>query len=116
MKVLLAEDDRVVRITVRDALVRGGFAVTECADGTSAAQAATQELFDLVLNRRASPRYGAIPFGKTARWGLMPLSWVIGELAPARSADPAFTPVPSWVRADTARTVPAVTVQGATPA
>ena len=59
--------------------------------------------------------YGAIPFGETARWGLMPLSWVIGELAPARSAQPAFTPLPSWVRADTARTVPAVTVQGATP-
>lgn len=56
--------------------------------------------------------YGAIPFGKAARWGLMPLSWVIGELAPARSADPAFTPLPAWVRADTARTVPAVSLRG----
>ncbi len=59
--------------------------------------------------------YGAIPFGKAARWGLMPLSWVIGELAPARSSDPAFTPLPPWVRTDTARTVHAVAVQGETP-
>lgn len=54
--------------------------------------------------------YGAIPYGDLARWGVMPLSWVIGELDPARSAEPAFTPLPVWVRADSARTVPAATV------
>lgn len=52
--------------------------------------------------------YGAIPFGELARWGRMPLSWVIGELTPPRSADPAFAPLPAWVRSDSARTVAAV--------
>ncbi len=45
----------------------------------------------------------------------MPLSWVIGELAPARSVDPAFTPLPSWVRADTERTGPANTIRANKP-
>jgi len=49
MKLLLVEDDRVVRITLRDALTSNGFEVTECADGLTALKAAEQELFDLVL-------------------------------------------------------------------
>jgi hypothetical protein len=36
-KVLLVDDDRIVRVTVRDALIDAGYQVTECADGTSAA-------------------------------------------------------------------------------
>ena len=35
MRLLLAEDDRLVRIPVRDALRGAGFDVTECADGTT---------------------------------------------------------------------------------
>jgi DNA-binding NtrC family response regulator len=49
MKLLLAEDDRIVRITVRDALEEAGYAVTACADGPAALRAAEAEAFELVL-------------------------------------------------------------------
>jgi DNA-binding NtrC family response regulator len=49
MRLLLAEDDRIVRITVRDALREAGYEVTECPDGTSALAALEREPFDLVL-------------------------------------------------------------------
>jgi DNA-binding NtrC family response regulator len=48
-KLLLVEDERIVRITVRDALLRAGYRVTEFADGTSALRAAEAERFDIVL-------------------------------------------------------------------
>jgi DNA-binding NtrC family response regulator len=50
MKLLLVEDDRVVRITVRDALAAHGFEVTECGDGLTALKAIERELFDVVLS------------------------------------------------------------------
>ena len=43
MRLLLAEDDRIVRITVRDALEEAGFAVTACADGSEALAALERE-------------------------------------------------------------------------
>ena len=49
MKLLLVEDDRIVRITVRDALADEGYAVTECADGAAALRAIQNEAFDIVL-------------------------------------------------------------------
>jgi DNA-binding NtrC family response regulator len=49
LKLLLAEDDRIVRITVRDALEEAGYSLTECADGTAALAALEREPFDLVL-------------------------------------------------------------------
>jgi DNA-binding NtrC family response regulator len=48
-KLLLAEDDRIVRITVRDALEEAGYLVTACPDGSSALRAVESEPFDLVL-------------------------------------------------------------------
>jgi len=36
LRLLLAEDDRIVRITVRDALEEAGYTVVECADGSAA--------------------------------------------------------------------------------
>ena len=50
MKLLLAEDDRIVRVPVRDALQAAGYAVTECADGSAALRAAESEAFDIVLS------------------------------------------------------------------
>jgi two-component system, NtrC family, response regulator AtoC len=49
MKLLLVEDDRAVRITVRDALQHDGFEVVECADGLQGLRAIEHELFDIVL-------------------------------------------------------------------
>ncbi|MBI5068324.1 MAG: sigma-54-dependent Fis family transcriptional regulator [Deltaproteobacteria bacterium] len=50
MKLLLAEDDRIVRIPVRDALRAAGFAVTDCGDGAAALRAAEAEAHDIVLS------------------------------------------------------------------
>lgn len=49
MKLLLAEDDRIVRIPVRDALEEAGYEVTACADGTSALRALEGEAFEILL-------------------------------------------------------------------
>ncbi len=49
MRLLLVEDDRVVRLTVRDALEEAGYRVTACADAEEALVAAEGEAFDLVL-------------------------------------------------------------------
>ena len=48
-KLLLVEDDRIVRITVRDALAKAGYRVTDLADGAAALRAAEAERFDIVL-------------------------------------------------------------------
>ena len=49
MRILLVEDDRVVRITVRDALEDAKHQVTECARGDAALSAMKRESFDLLL-------------------------------------------------------------------
>jgi two-component system response regulator AtoC len=48
-KLLLVEDDRIIRITVRDALARAGYKVSEHSDGAAALRAAESEAFDMVL-------------------------------------------------------------------
>ncbi len=48
-RLLLVEDDRIVRITVRDALTKAGYLVTALADGAAALRAAEAERFDIVL-------------------------------------------------------------------
>ncbi len=50
MKLLLVEDDRIVRITVRDALDDAGYAVTECSDGATAARLLATEPFDILVS------------------------------------------------------------------
>jgi DNA-binding NtrC family response regulator len=49
MRLLLVEDDRIVRITVRDALEEAGYKVIACVDGHSALRAVESESFDIVL-------------------------------------------------------------------
>jgi two-component system, NtrC family, response regulator AtoC len=67
VKLLLAEDDRIVRITVRDALVDAGYAVTERADGTSALEALRAEVFDIVLTDVRLPGVDGIALFRSAR-------------------------------------------------
>jgi DNA-binding NtrC family response regulator len=67
VKLLLAEDDRIVRITVGDALEEAGYAVTPCADGTAAIQALEREPFDLVLTDVRLPGVDGIAIFRRAR-------------------------------------------------
>ena len=67
MKLLLVEDDRIVRITVRDALADDGFAVTECADGTAALRALQAETFDIVLTDVRLPGADGLVVFRSAR-------------------------------------------------
>jgi DNA-binding NtrC family response regulator len=67
VKLLLAEDDRIVRITVRDALEEAGYAVTEHADGTSALEALQREAFDLVLTDVRLPGVDGLALFRRAR-------------------------------------------------
>jgi two-component system response regulator AtoC len=67
VKLLLAEDDRVVRITVRDALQDAGYAVTECADGSSALEVIRSEAFDIVLTDVRLPGVDGIALFRAAR-------------------------------------------------
>jgi DNA-binding NtrC family response regulator len=76
MRILLAEDDRIVRITVRDALEEAGYAVTECADGAAALAALEREPFDIVLTDVRLPRVGGLELFRHAR-RLLPDAGVI---------------------------------------
>jgi DNA-binding NtrC family response regulator len=67
VRLLLAEDDRIVRITVRDALEEAGYEVAECADGTAAAGALERETFDVVLTDVRLPGLDGIAVFRRAR-------------------------------------------------
>ncbi len=67
MRLLLAEDDRIVRITVRDALEEQGYAVTDCADGTAALRSLEAEPFDLVLTDVRLPMVDGITLFRHVR-------------------------------------------------
>ena len=49
LRILLVEDDKAVRITVRDALQDAGHDVTTCVDGASAEKALQHDRFELLL-------------------------------------------------------------------
>ena len=67
MKLLLAEDDRIVRITVRDALEDAGYDVTACADGAAAAAALEREPFDIFLTDVRLPGEDGLNLFRRAR-------------------------------------------------
>ena len=71
LKLLLVEDDRIVRIPVRDALVDAGYLVTDCADGASAQRLLTSEAFDIVLSDVRLPGVDGLSLFRLAR-GLQP--------------------------------------------
>jgi DNA-binding NtrC family response regulator len=67
VKLLLAEDDRIVRITVRDALEDAGYDVTACADGAAAAAALEREPFDIFLTDVRLPGEDGLGLFRRAR-------------------------------------------------
>jgi hypothetical protein len=67
LKLLLAEDDRIVRITVRDALEEQGYVIAECADGTSALRATAYHRRAASGEPHTSPRLCACSCGSTSR-------------------------------------------------
>ena len=67
MKLLLVEDDRIIRITVRDALEEAGYEVSECADGAVAARRLGTESFDILLSDIRLPGMDGIALFGLAR-------------------------------------------------
>lgn len=67
MRLLLAEDDRIVRITVADALEEAGYQVEACSDGTAALRALEREPFDLVLTDVRLPGVDGLALFRRAR-------------------------------------------------
>jgi DNA-binding NtrC family response regulator len=86
VRLLLAEDDRIVRITVRDALDEAGYDVDAHADGTSALQALEREPFDLVLTDVRLPGVDGLHLFREAR-RLLPDAGVILMTAYAHADD-----------------------------
>lgn len=71
-KLLLVEDERLVRITVRDALVRAGYQVTDLGDGAAALRAAEAARFDVVLTDVRMPQVTGFEVLAAARRGPEP--------------------------------------------
>lgn len=67
MKVLLVEDDRIVRITVRDALEDAGYEVVEQMDGAAAARLLDAETFDILISDIRLPSLDGISLFRRAR-------------------------------------------------
>jgi DNA-binding NtrC family response regulator len=67
VRLLLVEDDRVVRVTLRDALASAGFEVTEAADGVAARDAIERDLFDLVLTDVRLPGVSGLELFRAVR-------------------------------------------------
>jgi len=88
VKLLLAEDDRLVRIPVRDALRAAGLDVTECADGSAALRAAEAEAFDIVLSDIRLPGLDGIALFRRMR-SIQPDAAVMLMTAHADAADAA---------------------------
>ncbi len=86
MKLLLAEDDRIVRITVRDALQEQGYLVTDCSDGTGALQALERDAYDVILSDVRLPGMDGIALFRRARQ-VQPGAAVVLMTAYADTAD-----------------------------
>jgi two-component system, NtrC family, response regulator AtoC len=67
LKLLLVEDDRIVRIPVRDALEEAGYLVTECSDGDSAQRLLSSETFDILLSDVRLPGLDGLTLFRHAR-------------------------------------------------
>jgi DNA-binding NtrC family response regulator len=86
ISLLLAEDDRIVRITVRDALEEAGYTVTECADGGEALRALEGERFDVVLSDVRLPGVDGLTLFRRTRQ-LQPQAGVVLMTAYADTED-----------------------------
>ena len=86
MRLLLAEDDRIVRITVADALEEAGYQVVSCADGTSALLALERDPFDLMLTDVRLPGVDGLALFRRARQ-ILPDAGIVLMTAYAHAED-----------------------------
>jgi len=86
LHLLLVEDDRIVRVTVRDALADAGYDVAECADGAAAASLLESRPFDLVLCDVRLPGMDGVSLFRRAR-ALQPAPAVVLMTAYASTED-----------------------------
>jgi DNA-binding NtrC family response regulator len=86
LRLLLAEDDRIVRITVADALADAGYDVEACADGSTALAALEREPFELVLTDVRLPGVDGVTLFRRAR-ALQPDAGVVLMTAFAHAED-----------------------------
>jgi two-component system cell cycle response regulator len=66
-RILLAEDDEMIRIVVRRLLEREGYEVTTCADGSSALQAAYENNYAVILSDIRMPQVDGFEFLRRLR-------------------------------------------------
>lgn len=67
MKILLADDEKILRITIRDSLEDAGHIVTAVEDGQDALDALGRDIFDCVITDLNMPRVGGEKVLKAAR-------------------------------------------------
>ena len=60
MKILLIEDEKILRVSLIKALRKAGYAVHPCSDGKKGAEALGKEVFDVVLTDLRLPGYDGI--------------------------------------------------------
>src|SRR5205085_6409921 len=66
-RILLAEDDEMIRIVVRRLLEREGYEVTTCADGSSALRSAYENNYSLILSDVRMPQLDGFEFLRRLR-------------------------------------------------
>ncbi|MER2563892.1 MAG: sigma-54 dependent transcriptional regulator [Myxococcaceae bacterium] len=96
LKLLLVEDDRIVRIPVRDALEDAGYLVTECDDGAKAQRLLASDHFDVLLSDVRLPGVDGLSLFRLAR-SLQPAPAVVLMTAFA-DTDHAITAMREGVR------------------
>ena len=67
MRLLLADDERNIRLVLADALQRNGYTVSACADGTEAIECLQNEAFDVLILDLDMPGADGLAVLKTAR-------------------------------------------------
>ncbi|MBL8924230.1 MAG: sigma 54-interacting transcriptional regulator [Myxococcaceae bacterium] len=67
LRILLVEDDRIVRVPVRDALEDAGYLVTECETGAQAQRLLTSARFDIMLSDVRLPGVDGVTLFRLAR-------------------------------------------------
>ncbi|MCK6544795.1 sigma-54 dependent transcriptional regulator [Myxococcota bacterium] len=77
MRLLLVEDDRIIRITVRDALADAGYDVVDCSDGAAAARRLDEERFDILLSDVRLPGLDGVSLFARARASAHPPAVVL---------------------------------------
>lgn len=67
MKILIVEDEKITRITLRDTLQKDGYDVTACETGSAALEEIQQTSFDVVITDLRLPQISGIELLKAAK-------------------------------------------------